>query len=251
MKILLSLSLLCLASLPLASRGTEVSYFELRTYYASEGKLDALHARFRDHTVGLFQKHGITNLFYWVPVENTDNRLVYLLGYTDKESREMSWKKFLEDPEWQAAKAASETEGKLVAKVESLFLTPTNFSPKTVELPGEGPRLYEMRVYSTMPGKLDALNSRFRDHTMALFEKHGMKNLWYFHLDEGQEGAETTLLYFLAHDSAESQAASFGAFRGDPDWITARDASEKDGKILIDKGVVSTLLSPTDYSPVK
>jgi hypothetical protein len=108
-----------------------------------------------------------------------------------------------------------------------------------------------MRVYTTQPGKLAALDARFRDHTMALFKKHGMANLLYFHLDEGQEGSDNTLLYFLAHTSAEAHAASFTAFRADPDWISARDASEKDGKLLVDQGVKSTLLNPTDYSPAK
>ncbi len=244
------LTLLFLA-LPAASQSQEPGCYELRTYFAAEGKLEALHSRFRDHTVSLFEKHGMTNFFYWVPLENPDNRLIYLLGYPDKAARETSWKTFLEDPEWQSVKADSEKDGKLVAKVESLFLTPTDYSPKKVELSREGPRLFEMRRYTTLPGKLPALDNRFRDHTVALFAKHGMTNLTYFHLDEGQEGAGTTLLYFLAHDSAGSQAASFDAFRSDPEWIAARDASEKDGKLLIDKGVVSTLLNPTDYSPVK
>jgi hypothetical protein len=78
-----------------------------------------------------------------------------------------------------------------------------------------------------------------------------MTNLLYFHLDAGQENSDNTLLYFLAHASAEAQAASFTAFRNDPDWISARDASEKDGKLLVDQGVKSTLLTPTDYSPAK
>jgi len=245
------LSLLFLAALPSQSPAQELTCFELRTYFASEGKLEALHSRFRDHTIDLFKKHGITNFFYCVPLENADNRLVYLLAYPDRESRETSWKRFLEDPEWQAAKAESEKDGKLVAKVESLFLTRTDYSPGKIELEGEGPRLFEMRRYTTLPGKLPALDARFRDHTVALFAKHGMTNLLYFHLDEGQEGYGSTLLYFLSHDSAESQKASFDAFRSDPDWIAARDASEKDGKLLIDKGVVSTSLNPTDYSPVK
>lgn len=243
----LFLSLLLTPLLP----AVEPACFELRTYHAAPGKLDALQSRFRDHTVGLFEKHGITNVAYWTPKENSGQTLVYLLGYPDRAAREASWKAFLADPAWQAAKAASEQDGKLVAKVESLFLHRTDYSPALPIAAGKGPRLFEMRVYTTRPGKLADLDQRFRDHTLALFAKHGMTNLPYFHLDEGQPGAGDTLLYFLAHDSEEAQKAAFDAFRADPDWIAARDASEKGGKILVDKGVASTLLLPTDYSPVK
>ncbi len=234
-----------------AVQAAEPACFELRTYHAAEGKLEALESRFRDHTVSLFAKHGMTNVAYWVPKENGGQILVYLLAYPDRASRETSWKAFLADPDWQAAKAESEKDGKLVAKVESLFLHPADYSPELRIASGKAPRLFEMRVYTTNPGKLTALDARFREHTISLFAKHGMTNLPYFHLDEGQPGAETTLLCFLAHDSIEAQEASFEAFRADPAWIAARDASEKSGKILVDQGVVSTLLEATDYSPLK
>lgn len=229
----------------------EPSCFELRTYHAAEGKLDALNARFRNQTLALFEKHGMTNVGYWMPQQNDGQILIYLLAYPDRAAREASWKAFSADPEWQAAKTESEKDGKLVAKVESRFLHLTDYSPK-LPLPASSvPRTFELRVYTTQADKLKTLDARFRDHTMALFKKHGMTNLLYFHLDEGQEGAENTLVYFLAHASAQAQAASFEAFRADPAWIAARDASEKDGKLLVEKGVVSTLLNATDYSPVK
>lgn len=246
---ILSLILLLLASFHAHGEEKEPQCFELRTYHAAEGKLTALHARFNDHTLDLFQKHGMTHVAYWTPLENEAQTLVYLLAYPDRAAREASWKAFLADPVWQAAKAESEKDGKLVAKIESLFLHPTDYSP-TTSLAGEG-HVFEMRHYTTLPGKLDALDARFRDHTIGLFTKHGMTNLPYFHLDEGQEGAGTTLLYFLAHASREDRDASFQAFRSDPDWIAARDASEKDGKILVENGVVSTLLLPTNYSPMQ
>jgi len=245
------LTLLATVFLFTSARAADPACFELRTYHAAEGKLEALHSRFRDHTVGLFEKHGITNLAYWTPTPNEGRKLIYLLAYPDKAARETSWKAFLADPVWQAAKTESEKEGKLVAKVESLFLHLTDYSPKLPIAPGSAPRIFEMRTYTTHPGKLDALDARFRDHTVNLFAKHGMTNLPYFHLDEGQAGSETTLLYFLAHESAAAQKASFDAFRSDPAWIAARDASEKEAKIVIDKGVVSTPLVATDYSPLQ
>ncbi len=238
-------------SLSPAARAEDLTCFELRTYHAAAGKLDALHARFRDHTMALFEKHGITNLIYWVPQDNTDNLLIYLVAYPDRAAREESWKKFIADPDWIAAKTASEANGKLVDKVDQRFLTRTDYSPELPLKAGDAPRLYEMRQYTTNTGKLGALDARFRDHTLALFEKHGLHNLIYFHLAEGQEGSDTTLLYFRAYDSEETKKAGFKSFSEDPEWISARDASEKEGKLLIQNGVKSTDLLTTDYSPLR
>lgn len=105
--------------------------FELRTYVTHEGRLDALHARFRDHTMRLFERHGMTNVGYWVPTdgEGASNTLIYLLAYPDRESARAAWAAFQADPEWQAARAASEEDGPIVARVESVFLEPTDYSP--------------------------------------------------------------------------------------------------------------------------
>ena len=107
-------------------------FFEMRTYYAAEGKIDALNARFRNHTNKLFQKHGIEMVGYWQPVDDKNNKkgvLVYILAYPSREAREKSWKDFFADPDWQAAAKKSEENGKLVAKVESVYMTPTDYSP--------------------------------------------------------------------------------------------------------------------------
>jgi hypothetical protein len=116
---------------PSTAKGARV--FEMRTYYASPGKLEALHARFRDHTTKLFEKHGMTNVGYWVPIDGqtgaaTGNTLVYILSYPSLEARKKSWDAFQHDPEWKTVKDASEKEGKLVDKVDSVFLSPTDYS---------------------------------------------------------------------------------------------------------------------------
>lgn len=105
--------------------------FEMRTYVAAEGKLEALNSRFRDHTNRLFEKHGIEIIGYWTPVEGEEakNTLIYILAHPDRASRDKSWKAFMNDPEWKKAHAESEKDGKLVAKVESKFLAPTDYSP--------------------------------------------------------------------------------------------------------------------------
>lgn len=110
------------------------------------------------------------------------------------------------------------------------------------------PLTYELRTYTTLPGKLPNLHARFRDHTMALFAKHGMKNVVYLTPQEGEK-KDNTLVYLLAHESKAAAEKSFAAFRSDPVWTKARDESEKDGKIV--EKVESVFFTPTDYSPMK
>ncbi len=245
--------ILALVSITAGAQADEAAnqLYELRTYHTNKGQLDALHARFRDHTVALFTKHGMTNVAYWVPKDNKDQVLIYLLSYPDRKARDKSWKGFLNDPEWKAVFKASTNEGRLIYKVDKVFMSPTEFSPTfTIEVQ-KPDRLFELRQYTTKPGKLPDIQARFRDHTIELFTKHGLTNLAYFQLDDDQEGAENTLIYFLAHKDEAGRKAGFSAFSKDPAWISARKKSEENGKILIKGGVKSTLLIPTDYSPTK
>ena len=105
--------------------------FELRIYHAAEGKMKALHARFRDHTNALFKKHGMTVVGFWSPIDEkeAEKKLYYILAYPSKDAADKSWKAFREDPDWIKAKAASETDGTLVDKAESVYLNPTDYSP--------------------------------------------------------------------------------------------------------------------------
>jgi hypothetical protein len=225
--------------------------FEMRTYHTAPGKLDALNSRFRNHTVALFEKHGITNIGYWVPIENTDNLLIYVLAYPSREARESSWKEFQTDEDWKKAKAESEVDGKLVNKVDQLFLNATDYSPAIRPSAGSGDRVFELRIYTTTPNNLPLLHARFRDHTMTLFTKHGLTNLFYWHLLPDQKDADHTLVYMLAHPSEEAAKKSWAAFRDDPDWIAAKKASEEKGggSLTVPDGVKSVFLKATDYSP--
>jgi NIPSNAP protein len=105
--------------------------FEIRTYTAAPGKLGALKTRFRDHTVGLFTKHGMTNIGYWTPRDPplSENTLIYVLAHSSREAAQKSWDAFRKDPDWIKAKAASETDGSLTTKVDSIFADATDFSP--------------------------------------------------------------------------------------------------------------------------
>ena len=109
------------------AQSTGQRVFELRTYHTNEGKLDDLLARFRNHTTRLFEKHGMTNVGYWVPREQP-NTLIYVLSYPNREAATRAWDAFRKDPEWVSARNASEANGPIVAKVVSVFMDPTNFS---------------------------------------------------------------------------------------------------------------------------
>jgi hypothetical protein len=227
--------------------------FELRTYTANEGKLDALHSRFSDHTIEIFERHGMTNIGYWAPQENDQNQLVYLLAYPTREARDKSWKGFFGDPAWTAAYKASIADGRLVKKVDSVFLKSTDFSPEIKASKSASNRTFELRTYTATPDHLPNLNARFRDHTVELFKKHGITNFAYFNLMEGQDGAENTLVYLLAHQSKAAAKASFDSFRQDTKWKAARkDSEEKAGGSLTTRGgVKSVFMNPTDYSQTK
>ena len=105
--------------------------YELRIYHCFEGKLPDLHRRFREHTMKIFEKHGMKNIAYWAPMDEPQksNTLYYIIAHPGREAAAENWKAFGADPEWQAVEKASEANGKIVEKVESTFLTLTDFSP--------------------------------------------------------------------------------------------------------------------------
>ena len=104
--------------------------YELRTYTCFEGKLDALKARFRDHTIRIFKKHDMQSVGYWVPEdpERSKNTLVYILVHPSREAADKNWAAFQADPEWKKVAAESEANGKIVQKVDRVFMDPTEFS---------------------------------------------------------------------------------------------------------------------------
>jgi hypothetical protein len=105
--------------------------FEIRTYTAPDGKLDALHARFRDHTLRIFQRHGMTSVGYFKPQDAplSQNTLIYILAHPSREAAKKNWADFQADPEWQKVAAASQVDGRIVSKVESIFADPADYSP--------------------------------------------------------------------------------------------------------------------------
>src|SRR5579863_123297 len=111
---------------------SSTTVYELRVYHAMDGKLDALLARFRDHTIKIFARHHMKSIAYWVPTDDPakTNTLVYILEHPSREAATANWKSFQDDEEWKAVRAKSEENGKLVDHVDSTFMALTAFSPK-------------------------------------------------------------------------------------------------------------------------
>jgi hypothetical protein len=245
----LFLGALCLATPGLAADPVPAPVYELRIYYTHPGKMPDLLKRFREHTCALFEKHGMVNVGYWLPVEAKDqDKLYYVLRHASRDAAKASWTAFVNDADWIKARDASEAAGKIVSKVDSVYLAATDYSPAVPSL--KGSHVYELRTYVTNEGKLDDLDARFRNHTIKLFEKHGMINLPYWHPTNADKGAGKTLIYFLAHDSVEAARKSFDAFRQNPEWISVRTASEKDGPLLV-QPPASVFLQPVDFSKLQ
>jgi hypothetical protein len=118
-------------TLPQARAQEHGRVFELRTYTCNEGKLPDLLARFRNHTMQIFEKHGMTNIAYWVPQDSPahENTLIYVIAHASREAAKKNWQAFVADPEWQKVQKESEANGKIVNKVVSVFMDPADFSP--------------------------------------------------------------------------------------------------------------------------
>ena len=113
-----------------SQKGSTVVY-ELRVYHASPGKLQDLLARFRDHTIKIFDRHGLKSVAYWTPVDEPQkgNTLVYILQHPSRAEADANWKSFRDDPEWKSVKEKSEVNGSLTEKIDSTYLALTDFSP--------------------------------------------------------------------------------------------------------------------------
>jgi len=228
---------------------------ELRVLTAKKGRLDELHEWLHGHHKDVLAAHGIKSTGFFVPAgENPDGRLLCLFEISRKAGITEAWQAVGRDPRAAAIDPTSEGSEALVAGVTSIPLEPTDYSPAFVAAESAEPRVFELRTYTCpSPERLAALDERFRDHTMKLFEKHGMTNLVYWH-PAGIENSDRKLIYLLAHRSVDAAKESFAAFRKDPDWLAAKEASEKKvGGSLTEKeqGVVSEFFMPTDYSPIR
>ena len=230
------------------AQGTQPRLYELRIYYCAQGKLALLVDRFARQTTKLFEKHGMENVGYWLPLDNKDSALYYILAYPSRGFRDSAWSAFGADPNWIAVRNRYEAAGKIVDSVRSVFMETTDFSPSPTPLTGTHNRLFECRTYTSPPGKLDNLLARFRQHTTKLFTKAGMENIIYFRTLPA-DGSPPQLLYLLGHADSASARVAWQQFNADPVWQEVKKSSEQQGPIV--SSVVSVYLSPLPFSKIR
>jgi len=223
-------------------------------------------------------KHGLKLVGAWTPIDAKDGRVFTLVSHKDKKSADAAWNAFQADPSWKDALQKSFVDGKKPVKsFERVFLTVNDYSP-ALSIKDAGNRVFELRTYVATKNNLDALNARFRNHTVKLFEKYGMTNIAYWSvldgdpitcpklleavspLDKAAAEVEATLpasgnslVYFLTHASPEAAKTSFQNFGNDEAWVKARKESEAaaGGSLTAPNGVKSLFLKPAAFSPLK
>lgn len=226
--------------------------YELRTYTTNEGKLDNLNARFRDHTVRLFKKHGMQSVGYWVPTDepNSKNTLIYVIRHESRGAAKASWQAFLADPEWKKVARESQVDGQILAKApDSVFMQAADYSPEFSTGKKSDDAAFELRIYRCNEGQLPNLDARFRDHTIRLFKRHGIQSVAYWHPTD-EPDSKDTLIYVIRHASRDAARASWKAFGADEEWKKVAAASQKDGKFLRERPE-STYMKATDYSAIR
>jgi hypothetical protein len=234
--------------------------YELRFYVANPGKLSALHDRFRNHTLKLFEKHGIENIIYWDVVkgdksdgDKAENTMVYIIAHKDEAARDASWKAFRDDPDWKKAAEESEKDGKLLAQAPVVILMrDVEFSPPD-ETPNSDaktePRLFELRQYKDGPERVPYTVDRFGSGEVEVFQKAGMETLKFWRASD-----DSAFIYLLGHKDDAASDASWKAFMKDfPSFLNKYKDSGKGPPETAAKGngIEVRFLKPTDYSPRK
>jgi hypothetical protein len=233
--------------------------YELRFYKANPGKLEALHTRFRDHTLKLFEKHGMENIIYWNVIEGTKqdgedalNMMIYVIAHKDEAAREASWKAFMDDPEWKEVYAKSEEGGKILAEApKSILMRDVDFSPAddVFTTDASESRIYELRQYNDGAARVPFTVDRFGSGEVELFTQAGMQTLKFWRASD-----DSAFIYLLGHKDREAAKSSWGSFMTSfkpfMDKYLAGGKAPKDD-LPKGSGIEARYLKTTDYSPKK
>jgi len=243
-------------------QSTISNVYWLAQYTARPGRAAALADWFRENDADLLAKHGGEAIGYLAPADpgpDNEGRLLAITKYRTSDALVKSRRSMTADPRWKRLVGSPNDENAIVATVDVRLGRPTDYAPPFAATQASPPRVFELRTYlSPSPERLELLHERFRDHTMKLFARHGIENLVYWEPLLGHPAQEDVLrrqlFYLLGHKSREAAAASFAAFRQDPDWLAVKKASEdKAGGSLTspEKGVVSEFFVATEFSPLR
>ncbi len=259
---ILAITTLCLSTgtsaMAQATAAKKGKLYEIRFYTTNPGKLPDLHARFRDHTLKLFEKHGIENIIYWNVMEGAknseddkDNLMIYIIAHKDEAAKDASWKAFREDPEWKAAAAKSEENGKILAKApRAIFMHEADFSApdEPVNKGSDAPaRLWELRQYNDGPERVPHTVDRFGSGESEIFTKNGMQTVKFWTATDN-----SAFIYLLAHKDKAAADASWKGFMAEfPAFMKQYRESHPNLPAGRGNGNEVRFLVPTDYSPRK
>ncbi len=225
-------------------------YFELRLYTVTSNKLDGVMERFRDTVEPVRRRHGIQTVGYWsAPGTTNSGTFAYLMAAASKEELQNQEKIFGADPEFQKGYAVSnQKHGKTVDRIVALPLA-VDATAKFDFAASVKPRAFDLRVYSVLPGKLDAFRARWRDHAVPIYERHGLHSVGWWVAEKKDPDGHDQFVCLLAGQSVESIKNSISKFHQDPEWQRVENETEKDGKLR--SGVDALKLLPTNFSLIQ
>jgi len=242
--------LLLVALLTTRSHSAErFGYFELRIYDVTSNKLDAVQERFRETVEPVRRNYGITTLGYWTAQTTNGAKFVYLMAAASREELQRKEKEFTADLRFKNGFAASnQKHGKTVDKSVALPLNAD--AAATFDFArARSPRVFDLRIYSVLTGKLDAFRRRWAEHAVPIYARHGLQSVgWWVAAKKDSVGNEQ-FVCLLAGDSADAIQKSVAAFHKDAEWQGVEKETERDGKLRA--GVEALKLTPTDFSPLR
>lgn len=223
------------------------NYYELRIYDVTLDKLDGVLERFRNTVEPVRRKHGIATVGYWTASSTTNGgTFTYLIAAASKEELQKQENEFGADPQFREGYAASNTKhGKTVDKIVTLPLAvdvTTKFDLKSAK----AARALDLRIYSVLPGKLDAFRNRWRDFAVPIYERHGLHSAGWWVAEKKDAGGNDQFICLLAGESIPAIQSSIDEFHKDAEWKRAEKATERDGKLR--SGVTAYKLTPTEFS---
>lgn len=214
--------------------------YEFRVYGAAPGKFPAMYDRVAKLNVRFFLKHKIDMMGFWTDEIGATNRLTYILTFDSMADREKKWTGLVADQSRVRAFRGAEVNGPLFATEYNSFMQATTYSPE----PKLSSNIQELRFEHAMPGKLSALNDRFANHTMALFDRHGIESVGYW---TELVGVHQRVVYMLEYPSLGDRERSWAAFNADSGWQKVRADSEENGPLV--RECRSSILRLTPWSP--
>jgi len=238
-----------LVTLPAASPAAN-QYFELRLYTVTSNKMDGVLERFRDTVEPVRKKHGIQTVGYWsAPGTTNGGTFAYLMAAASKEELQRNEKELGADPQFKEGYAASNKKhGKTVEKIATLPLA-ADATAKFDFAASAKSRAFDLRVYSVLPGKLDAFRNRWRDFAVPIFERHGLHSVGWWAADKMDADGNYQVVCLLTGESLAAIQKSIAAFHADPEWRRVEVETERDGRLL--GGITAFQMTPADFSQLK